>query len=102
MDLPISRLLSVFRTANLAKPSTATWLVWLSLAVVAIVLVPIRLEFDVIWNLDPDSRVLAAGAAIAYLLGAAALTILVSHRVEVRPFDLFATFGLAFAALHLF
>ena len=97
-----SRVLGLLQRVNLSKPSSTSWCIWHGLAIVAIVLVPIRLEFDVIWNLDPDSRVLAAGAAVAYLLGAAALTFLVAYRGEVRAFDVLSTFGLSFAGLYLF
>ena len=88
MDLARSWVLRVFRTMNLSKPSFASWCIWHGLAVVAIVLIPIRLEFDVIWNLGPDSRALATGVAIAYLASVAALTFICRHRSEVRLSDL--------------
>jgi cytochrome c2 len=87
---------------NLSKPPFAFWFSWHCLAVAAIVLIPIRLEFDVIWNLDPDTRLLVACVAVAYLASVAGLTLITSNRRLVRVSDLRSTFGPVFAALFLF
>jgi cytochrome c2 len=97
-----SRILTVLRRMNLARPSFASWCIWHALAIVAIVLIPIRLEFGVIWNLDPDARVLAAGVAVAYLVSVVALTLVIRNREAVRVSEVLSTFGLGFAGLSLF
>jgi cytochrome c2 len=86
----------------LSKPPFAFWFGWHCLAVAAIVLIPIRLQFEVIWNLDPDTRLLVAGVAAAYVASVAALTLITRNRRLVRFSDLCSTFGPVFAALFLF
>ena len=69
---------------NLTTPPFASWCIWHGLAVAAIVLIPIRLEFDVIWNLDPDSRILVTGVAVAYVTSVTLLTLISRYRGEAR------------------
>jgi hypothetical protein len=97
-----SRIQPALQSLNLSRPPFAFWFSWHCLAVAAIVLIPIRLEFDVIWNLDPDTRLLVGGLAGAYLASVAALTLITSNRRLVRVSDLRSTFGPVFAALFLF
>ena len=75
---------------------------WHCLAVVTMVLVPIRLQFDVFWNLDPDTKLLIGGAAIAYLASVTLLTLISRYRGDVRLLDLVLSFGPMFTGLFFF
>ena len=87
---------------KLKTPPFAFWFIWHCLAVAAIVLIPTRLQFGVLWNLSADARVLITGAAAAYVTSITLLTLISRYRGEARVMDVVWSFGPIFAALFLY
>ena len=87
---------------KLKTPPFAFWFIWHCLAVAAIVLIPTRVQFGVLWNLSADARVLITGAAAAYVTSITLLTLISRYRGEARVMDVVWSFGPIFAALFLY